>query len=243
MTTAISIGSPRRRASMVRRWMSIVQRGDVRAAQRHVARDLELAQQRLDQAHERRVVRRAGHVQVEARVELQQPLPVVRVVALQRQRALHGREVGVGGVHRGELGDAGLQHPPRLEHRRDLAIAHLAPLGEQRRRQQVGGHEHAAARAAPDGDHAGVDEGADGLAQGRAADAELLRELALARQAVAGVQVAGADQVHDLLHDGLERPARAHRLEGGKRPGTDGRHASHDISGRNRGSNGYTCFT
>jgi len=48
----------------------------------------------------------------------------------------------------------------------------------------------------------------------RSADAELLRELALGRQLVAGLQQAGGDARPDAVADLLERAPHLDRLEG-----------------------------
>ena len=194
--------------------------GHERRVHRHVARDLELAQQRAHQADDRGVAGGAGERQVELQVELEEQVLVAEEVVARGELALavdrlrHHREVVLGGVHRGQLRHARLEQPARLEHAGDLAEADLLAAAQQLARHQLRGDEDAAGLAAADLEHAGLAERLDRLAQGRAADPHLGGQLALGGQPVAGVQVAGLDLLGDLLDGLLERPAGRDGLEG-----------------------------
>src|SRR4051794_24782051 len=193
--------------------------GHQRQVHRHVARDLELAEQHAHQRLHRGVARRARERQVELDVELQEAVLLLERTARVDQRphgvdrALQRREVLLGGPHGGQLGDARLEHPPRLQHAGDLAEAQGAELADELDADDVGGDEHAAAGAAADLQQAGFDEDLDGLAQRRPADLHLRGEGPLARKLVADPQLTDADLVRDLLGRLLEGPTRLHRRE------------------------------
>ena len=205
---------------------------------RHVACDLELAQQCAHQTHDRGIARGARQAQVELHVELEEEVLVGEEVVGGRELALaldglgHQSEVVLGGVDRGQLGHARLEQPPGLQDPGDLTEADLLARFQQLARNQLGGHEDAARLSSAHLEHAGLGERLDRLAQRRPADAHLRRQVSLGGQAVAGMQVARLDLVGDLLDGFLERPARCHRLERAFRP----EHGAHRLAASTRSS-------
>ena len=122
---------------------------------------------------------------------------------------LEAREVVLAGVDRGELRDARLDQPARLEHAGDLAEPQLGLRAQQLEGDVAGGHRGAAVRPGPHAEDTGVGEHAHGLAHGGAADLHRGGELALGGEAVAFAQLAEADALGDLLDGALERAPRA----------------------------------
>ena len=157
--------------------------------------------------------------EVEREVELEEEILVAEEVRLPGElglavdRLLHRGEVVAARVHRRELRDARLEQAARLEHAGHLADAHLPARLDEVARHELAADEDAAGLAAAHLEHAGVDERLDGLANGRPADLHLRGEVALGRQPVAGMQLAGAQLVGDLLERLLERAPRRNRLE------------------------------
>ena len=81
-------------------------------------------------------------------------MPASTSARMRVDRALQRGEVVLGGAHGGELRDARLEHPARLEHAGDLAEAQRRALAHELDADDVGGHEHAAAGPAADLEHA-----------------------------------------------------------------------------------------
>jgi hypothetical protein len=193
--------------------------GHERGVDRHIARDLEPAEQAADQLHDGRVARGARHRQVELQVELEEQVFVLEEVIRVRQRALaldqrrHRREVLLARVHRRELCHSGLEQPAGLEHPGHLAHANRLAAAQQVARNQLGRHEDATGLAPAHGKHSCLGQHLHGLAQGWAADPHQRGQLALGWQPVAQVKVARLDPLRDLLDGLLEGAARRDGLE------------------------------
>ncbi len=147
-------------------------------------------------------------------VELEEQVLVLEEVVRLGQCALaldqrgHRSEVLLARVHRGELRHARLEQAACLEHARHLAHANGLAAPEQVARDQLGRDEDPAGLAAAHRQHSRLGQHLHGLAQSGAADAHESRELALGRQPVANVKVAGLDPLGDLLDSLLEGTAR-----------------------------------
>src|SRR3954452_19739658 len=193
--------------------------GHQRGMHRHVAGDLQLAEECAHERLDGRVAAGAGEREMELHVELQEAVLVGRRVAgLQDlghrvDRALQRGEVVVGRPHRGELGDARLEQAARLEHQGDLADAHRGALAHELDRDDVGRDEHAAPRTAAHGEQSRLAEHLDGLAQRRPADLHLRGQRALAGQLVAHAQLAPTDLLGDLFRGLLEGATGTDGLE------------------------------
>ena len=133
------------------------------------------------------------------------------VVAQERQRIVERgeeaghllgdrREVLAGGALGGQAGDADFEHAARLEH---LVAREAVQRGEKTERLAVERRRPAAderAGAVTRLDDAHRRQRAQAGAHARPADADLLRQLALGGQTIAGLQPALVDQTPDVGH-------------------------------------------
>ena len=155
-----------------------------------------------------------GERHVEAHVALAERGVVVELaVHLARERVERGSARVVGAFGR-EHGHADLDGHP--------AVAHLMPLAQELLGGLLGrglgvGDERPSAPAARRLQVAGLAEGEQRLAQGRARDAQAAAELTLGRQAGAGGQQAELDRRAEAFNRLLERGLRADRREDRRR--------------------------
>jgi len=99
----------------------------------------------------------------------------------------------------GQCGEFAFENAARLEHLPRLETVQRAQQAQRRFAQLWRPVCHERADAVPDVHHAHSGEIADPGAQAGAADAQLLRKLALRRDLVAGLQAAGFDQGPDVV--------------------------------------------
>ena len=166
----------------------------------------------LDLGHLGDQLRRAGGLG-DADVEADVGAPVLLEVGRARHPLdprLERREVGGLGALGGEDRRADLDRDPAIEDRPGVAAQRLLVTFVQRRAR---GDEGPAGAPADRVQVTGLDQGGQGLTQGRSRDPQLPGELALRRQLCAGREQAGADRRAEPLDGFLERGRRPNRLE------------------------------
>ena len=120
-------------------------------------------------------------------------------------------EIILLGALRRQHGGAGLHHHPVVQHGARLVAQRWIDGSAAERRLLV--HEGAARAPAQRDEVPALHERGDGLSQGRARDAQLLRQLAFRWQPRARREQAEADGCAEPLHRFLEGGGRLHRLE------------------------------
>ena len=156
-----------------------------------------------------------GDGAVEALVALHAAAAGLDVGRHEGQRVVDAGEVVVGASYGGERGDLGLERVAGLDDLGQPVGVAADRLDDAARLLVARGHDGAVAVAYLD--HADHLERHERLAQGGAADAEPLRELALGRELVAGLQAVVVDPRRDLPgHLLVEARAEQPRREGGR---------------------------
>ena len=156
---------------------------------------------------------RGGHDRaVEALVAGHPRVAAGDLLAHELERRAQRGEVRVGPAAGGEPRRVGLDRLARLVDRGQVRMALDEPLG-QRAEQIVGVMQEVDAVAVADLDDAAHAQRGERLADARAADPEACGELALGDEAVARLELLGADERLEALDDALVEGLAAGRLQ------------------------------